>query len=209
MNMNKFSIEATATNRQYVDGPARVNGDENVHQRYFTYQTADGALIAGVSCSVMFTIDRPARDVWPYLQDFNSWQNASKHYYSGELGKLEGKTFRLSDRPNDDGPHYYEVVKVIPEYLIVVNQPVPTDGTSAGLPGLGGVSPGFHVFMLNEHEGRTTVSVMMDHSSISEAKNDQEALKPWRDVVETHWMTKWCDEFIRNLKARVREGQAH
>src|SRR5262249_29731254 len=120
MTVNKFEVEATVPGRTYYEGPSDVNADERIHARYFTYKTKD-ALVAGDCYCIMFTIDRPAKEVWRYLRDFNLWQNEHHHYYSGVIGDLEGQTFRLSDKPNDPGPHYYEVLKVIPEYLIVIN----------------------------------------------------------------------------------------
>jgi len=206
MTVNKFSVEGTVPARTYYEGPADFNGDERIHARYFAYQT-DAGLVVGDTYSIMFTIDRPAKDVWRYLKDFNLWQNEHNHYYSGVLGDLEGKTFRLSNKPDDPGPHYYEVLKVIPEYLIVINQPIPADGSSAELPGLGGISPGFHVFMLNEHDGKTTVSVFMQHAARAETKNEQEALEPWREIVETDAQPKWREDFIRTLKRLVYEGR--
>ena len=46
--------------------------------------------------------------------------------------------------------------KVVPEYLIVVSQPVLTDDEVAryGLPGFGGASAGYHVVMLNDFGGK-------------------------------------------------------
>lgn len=202
-NCNRFDIESTAQDRNYYEGTVDINGDERIHSRYYTYRRGE-RLIAGVATSVMFTLDRPAKDVWPVLKDFNLW-NRGHHHYSGVVGDLEGRTFRLSDQPDEPGPHYFEVVKVIPEYLIIINQPVPADGSTAGLPGLGGVSPGFHVFMLNEHEGKTTVTVYMDHATVSETQDEESALKPWREVLEGHWRIKWRQDFIRNLKALVRQ----
>lgn len=188
--------------RTYFEGPCDVNGDEQIHARYYAEQ-ADEGLVVGDCYSVMFTIDRPSKDVWKYLKDFNLWQNEHNHYYSGVVGDLEGRTFRLSSKPNEPGPHYYEVVKVIPEYLIVINQPVPADGSTAGFPGKGGVSPGFHVFMLNEYQGRTTVSVFMTHAARAVESDEQAALQPWREIVERDAQPKWRNDFIRTLKRLV------
>lgn len=202
MTTTTFVLERTVLDRKYFDGPEHVNGDECVRQRYFTYPTAEG-LVAGVAAGVMFTIDRPAKAVWTILKDFNLWQNEHRHYYSGALDQLEGKTFRLSKVKDEAGPHYYEVLKVVPEYMIVINQPVPSDGSSAGFPGLGGVSPGFHVFLLNEFCGKTTVSIYMEHSSRTVGTSEHDALQPWRNVVESAWFPKWRDHFVRTLKRLV------
>lgn len=203
MTVNTFHIESTHQGRTYSAAPSHDGGDERIRQRYFTYQT-DKGLVAGVSVNVLFTLQRPARVVWPIISDFNVWQNlGTAHSYSGILRELEGKSFGLHVGPNDRRPHYYEVVKVIPEYLIVINQPIPADGSSAGYPGKGGVSPGFHVFMLNEHEGRTTVSIYMEHSAIADSADAEEALAPWRESRAPAYLSKWRDEFIPSLKNLV------
>jgi uncharacterized protein YndB with AHSA1/START domain len=207
MTVNRFSVEATIPARTYYEGPSDVNDDERIHARYFASQT-DAGLVVGDTYSIMFTIDRPAKEVWRYLKDFNLWQNEHQHYYSGVVGDLEGRTFHIGLRADEPGPHYYEVLKVIPEYLIVINQPVPVDGSSAGLPGLGGISPGFHVFMLNEHAGKTTVSIFMEHAArVAEGTSVEEALRPWRALLDTDAQPKWREKFIRTLKRLVYEGR--
>jgi hypothetical protein len=194
----------------FYEGPTDVRGDVRLHFRYFTYRTAMG-LAAGCDMSIMFTIERPAKEVWPYVKDFNLWQNAYQHYYSGVLGDLEGKSFALGMNPNDLGPHRHEVLRVVPEYLLVVSQPVPKDGTPSGLPGVDGISPGFHVVMLNEHSGNTVVTVFMEHASYAsrtQDMTDEEALGPWRrPEMASEWHRKWRDDFIPTLKKLVYEGK--
>jgi hypothetical protein len=196
--------------RSYVEGPADHQGDVYLQAKYFTCRS-DIGMVAGCDFNVMFTIDRPARVVWPYIQDFNLWQNSYGHYYSGAFGDLEGKTCRISAKPNDPGLHQYQVLRVIPEYLIVVSQPVLDDGTaSTGLPGLGVVSPGFHVVMLNEHGGKTVVSILMEHASLMEGVSgtqtmtEEQALSPWRDkLMVPEWLRKWRDDLVPTLKELV------
>ncbi len=205
MSVNQFSIERTIAGRTYYDGPTSTKEDEHVRQRFFTFKTESGKLAAGVIGTVMFTLHCPATKVWPILMDFNHWQTEHKHLYSGIVGELEGKTFHLKIEANQPGPYFYEVVKVIPEYLIVFHQPIPKDGSAGGLPGLGGLSPGFHVFMLNEHSGRTTVTIFMEHASVAGTENAEEALRPWRKVVNAEWMPKWRQGFVDTIR-RLVEG---
>lgn len=207
MSLNTFHIERTEPGRTYHEGPTHINGDEKINDRYFTFRTEAGRLAAGVIGNVMFTIDRPAKEVWPVLKDFNRWQREHKHEYSGVIGDLEGKAFHLKIDASQPGPYSYEIVKVIPEYLIVTHQPLPKDGSSGGLPGLGGVSPGFHVFLLNEHEGKTTVTIFMEHAAVAESDDVEEALRPWKKVVDAEWLPKWRSGFIRTIKRIVHEGQ--
>jgi hypothetical protein len=203
----------TAADPNYYDGIDEIHEDVRQNTRLFTYRCAEG-LVAGNRTSVSFSIDRPASEVWPYARDWNTWQNQSSHYYSGILGDLEGKTFSLSLQPNDtERPHFYHVLKVMPEHLIVIHQP-PNPGDDAeptGLPGYSGVSPGFHVLMVNEHGGKSEIHVVMEHAAVMARPSDPElsdddSLAPWRELLP-EWHRKWRDEFIPNLKKLVYGGE--
>src|SRR4051794_30240256 len=98
----KFSSDGTVQAPTYYDGPADVTGDVHLRIRYFTYQTEAG-MVAGRNTNEMFTIERPAKDVWPYLKDFNLWQNAYGFAYSGIVGDLEGGNFYISARLKSSG----------------------------------------------------------------------------------------------------------
>jgi hypothetical protein len=169
-------------------------------------------IVAGSNLSMMFTIDRPPNQVWPYFKDFNRWQ--SGFHYSGVVGDLEGDTFRISLEADRPGPHQYKVLKVIPEYLIVIDQPVPAETEDVYyeglLPGMRGVSPGFHVYVLTEHEGKTIVTMISNHACLMEDSSrhhemtEDEALRPWRERnILPEGLRKWRDEIIPALKALV------
>ena len=163
--------------------------------------------MAGTATSVIFTLDRPAKDVWPYVKDFNLWQSDYGHKYSGVIGDLYSREdltigdqpFHLSDEPTDpesEGEADYVVLMSVPEYVVVCYQPVPEDGST------GGVSPGFHVFMLNEHQGRTTVSVLMEHAHRTQGQSEDEALKRFRQSGESS-RDKWLNVLIPTLEKLV------
>jgi uncharacterized protein YndB with AHSA1/START domain len=192
------SGEGTVVAPRFYEGLVNIDRDVRQHRRYFTYQTAEG-LVAGYAVSVMFTIGRPAKDIWPHFKDFNRWQH-SHHHYSGVVGNLEGKTYRIGSHPGDPGQYDYHVIRVIPEHLIVVSEPVPADGST------GGVSRGFHVFMLNEHEGKTIVSILMEHSFRTQDKSAEDALGYWRGMAP-ELQTKWRENFIPALKKLVDESR--
>src|SRR6266516_5614783 len=139
LRRDRLSPRDGTVDATYYEGHAHADGDERMNIRYYTYRT-DAGLVAGATTSVMFTVDRPARDVWPYLKDFNLWQSAYDHYYSGVVGDLEGLSVGGSDKPIDSpGELPYEVIRAIPEYLIVLAQPAPEEGAAleeTGLPGL-------------------------------------------------------------------------
>ena len=203
----------TATAPKYYDGIDEVHDDVKLNTRLFTYRGDEG-LVAGNRTSVSWTVDRPASDVWRYARDWNTWQSQYDHWYSAPLGDLEGKTFSLSKEPNDtERPHFYHVLKVMPEHLIVILQP-PNPGSDAeptGLPGFAGVSPGFHVFMCNEHGGKSECHVVMEHASVMARPSDpeisdEEALAPWHQLLP-EWHRKWRDDFIPTLKKLIYEGE--
>ena len=195
--------------KHYEETPVNQN-DIHISAQYFAYSTPEG-VVSGTNLNVMFTLNRRAKEVWPKFKDFSRWQKG--HLYSGVLGDIEGKMFYLSaDRAaagvKEPGQKeirlLYQVAKVIPEYLIVLRQPVETNRVEV-FPGLGGVSPGYHVFMLNEHEGKTTITALMNHASLMQAASqgaemsDEEAIRPWRAMMQ-EGIRKWRDEFIPDLK---------
>jgi hypothetical protein len=199
--------QGTARTPKYYDGYEDVDGDFRQRLRYYTYRTERG-VVAGAVVNVTFTLERPAKEVWPSFQDFTLWQDAYEHYYSGTFGELEGKTFRIGRSPNEPGPHPYVVPRVIPEHLIVISQPIP-EQPLPGLPGFGEVSPGFHVFMLIERDGKTAVDILMEHASYaswSQETTDEEALAPWRRMTPD-WQLKWRDIFVPTLKMLVHDGK--
>jgi hypothetical protein len=184
---------------RWYESFADVNGDEQVHSKLYSF-VDDGQLVVGTTKSVMFTVDRPADEVWPVLKNPNLWQSEYGHHYSGVVGDLEGKSFRLGDKPNDEGPPQYNVLRVIPEHVIVVDQPGDWEG---------GVGPmdGFHVFMLNEHGGRSTVTIIMQHALQPTDQTEEEVIAQLRES-QPELQRKWRDVFIPKFKELVYEREA-
>jgi hypothetical protein len=181
----------------WTDGPKDVVGDVRIQQRFYREDTAAGRVV-GKTLSVLFTVDAPAARVWLHLKDFNPWQNAYGHYYSGVIGDLEGRTFRIGASADDlDGPHQYQVVRVIPEHLIVVLQPQ----TAAP-----GQSPDSHTVMLTEQDGASIVSIVMQHATLlDDPADEEETLASWQEVARES-QRKWRDIFIPTLKEQVANG---
>jgi hypothetical protein len=196
-------------NFEIHQGPRRDEGDLHLNRQFFTYEI-DAGLVAGSLLSVMFTIERPAKDVWPYFKDFNLWQNQLSHFYSGVVGDLEGDEFFLT-LDKDKRGWRYDVLRVIPEHVMVVSQPFPEPGEDVSVPGHGVVSPGFHVFMLNEHEGKTVATILMQHASLmadaaaGETMTAEEALEPWSGM-GVEGVRKWAEDFVPTLRKLIDEG---
>lgn len=192
---------------KYSEGPSDVTGDVSVRIRYVTYQTDQG-LVAGRNNNDVFIIDKPAKDVWPYFKDFNVWQTGYGYHYTGVVGDLEGSAVRIVpiNTPKDNNANEtmlgtpYEVLKVVPEHLIILYQPPPEDGST------GGISPGFHVFTLNEQAGKTVVTIFTSHASRAKDKTEEELLTPFRSGAE-ETLRKFRDSFIPALKKAVYDGK--
>jgi hypothetical protein len=202
------SLEGTVTAPIFHEGRADSQGDVKLRSQYMTYRTSEG-VVAGVQLNVMFTLDRPAEVVWRYVRDSTLWQSGYGYHYTGVMGDLYSRedlglgteTFDIVVRKPGEpeaafGP--YILLHAIPEYLIVQFQPVPEDGSN------GGISPGFHVTMLSEHDGRTTVTVNMEHLSRTTDRTPEEALADWRAVMaKADGLDFWRDHFIPTLKELV------
>jgi hypothetical protein len=166
---------------------------------------------------MMWSHDAPRERVWPYAKDFNLWQNVGGYYYSAVLGDIEGQPFSLGFEPSEvenvefHDSAFYKVEKVIPEYVLIVSQPVLTDEQvkAYGMTGYGGYSAGYHVLTLNDFGGKTTVAIATEHASVMARPGDpmtrEEALAPVRNSGISH-LHRWRDLFIPKLKQLVDEG---
>jgi hypothetical protein len=199
----------TVTAPIFHDGPSHNQDDVHLNARTFTYETS-GGLVTGIQLNVMVTLDRPANEVWRYVRDSTLWQSGYGYYYTGVLGDLYSRedlglgteTFDIMVRKPGEpelkgGP--YILLRAIPEYLHVQFQPVPEDGSN------GGISPGFHVTMLNEHDGKTTLTVNMEHASRTTTAAVDEALAE-RLAEVTDGLGFWRDHFIPTLTDLVYNG---
>jgi hypothetical protein len=212
----RASVDGTVQSPKFHDGDADTNGDERLSYRLYSYGRGADRVV-GAQWSVMLELDRPAKDVWLNFKDWSRWQSQYGYNYSGVVGELYSDpdrdlgeetfhiTFKMPDGTERDTTDY-RVLMVIPERLVVVFQPVQPQGVVRWEDGSqGGMSPGFHVMMLNEHDGKTAISVLMEHSSRRPDLTDDEALDWWRPVAaEVHRF--WRDIFIPNLKNIVYEG---
>jgi hypothetical protein len=88
-------------------------------------------------------------------------------------------------------------VRVIPEHLIVVLQPQMAAA---------GQSPDSHTIMLNEHDGKSTVSIVMQHARLlGEGDSEAETVAFFQDMAKES-QRKWRDIFIPTLKQQVAAG---
>jgi uncharacterized protein YndB with AHSA1/START domain len=177
----------------YTDGPDDVHDDVRMTQQYYIHDTPSGRMV-GKTSNVTFVLPSGPADVWPFLKDFNQWQNGDSHYYSGVVGDLEGKTFnlRLTADAEGRGPDQYHVLRVIPEHLIVLRQPGEWEGGAS-------VADGFHVFVLTHHRAGSLVSVFMQHARRVEDREAEATAQAWLREVASDSRRKWLEVFIPTL----------
>jgi len=203
----------TVSAPRVYDGPSRSDDGAIVDSRLFSYDT-DAGLVTGYEISVQFTLNGTAAEVWPFVKDWNAWQNSYGYYYDGVVGDLYSdesldlgkETFRITVKspevleklglPSDAEwtTDDYVVLRVIPERLFVIFQPVN--------PSLGNVSGGIHAFVLTEHDGKTIVTGNMEHGSRTTDKSEEETLEHWRTGA-AEVCRFWRDVFIPNLQNLV------
>lgn len=186
--------------------PADVQNDVSLRTRVFTYKTGQG-IVSGAIWNVIVTIDRPAKQVWPYLKNWNLWMSPFRwpgvvgDLYDREERDFEKGTFRLTVPTTPPREvNYYQLLSVIPEHLIVLYEPI-VEGDDRG-----GISPGRHVYMLNERDGKTIVTITMEHAHRTQAQTQEEAADSWR-ARGKQVQQQWRDKFIPALKKLVYAGQ--
>lgn len=187
-------IERSPSIIQYLDGTSEAQADVRLQFRYYTRSFVEWDMV-GVVASISFMLDAPVAKTWPYFKDFNLWHYTGNYFYSGVVGDLEGRTFRLSKVPNEAGPHQYRVLRVIPEHLIEWDQPPSW---------MGGAQPydGYGAYMLNEYGQRTLATVLMTHAHRTADQTTVEILEFWRGAVAAA-LVNWRDAFIPTLKKAV------
>lgn len=93
-------------------------------------------------------IDRPVSSVWPLIIDMGSWMAGLNEANDSKPVGVEGEIFRLY------GNFYMEVVKVIPEkMLLLVNLPNTQEGED---------TQGTAMITAQEVDGKTLVSLFMN-----------------------------------------------
>lgn len=174
-------------------------GDVVYNRTVFSY-TLDGEAVAGYVADVQFTIEQPAAVVWLVMRDFNLWQNEFGHFYSRAFGDSPREMVAISDRTDGEPQNFYIVEHIIPEHLIVYSQPV--------LRQKGIKNIGTHVFLLTEHVGGTTISVLMQHAHQAPNLDIEETVKRYRDLLEGDTAHKWSRVLAPTLRKLVMDSAA-
>ncbi len=204
----------TITAPRYYDRIDYKQDDVAYKQKNYTYMSAKGPVVGLVS-SLICTIERPAKDVWPYLKDFNSFEGPFGIRYTGEHDQLVVWGDLYTNEEHDLGQETLQyggtkntwksvpsrVLRVIPEHLLVLFEAIPADGSTDGM------SPGFHTITLNEHVGISHISMMLEHAERLKYETEEEALdnSRWgpKKYDYSRSLSLWKDQFVPKLKELV------
>ena len=175
----------TVTEPRFYEGLDYSEEGFSFRIRHYTHMT-DAGLVVGLAASLMFTLDAPSNEVWPYMKDFNSFEGQYGIHYTGVWGEmytseehdLGQETFQYQGSyEGPDGVVNWSsvpsrVIRVIPEHLLTLFETIPEDGST------GGISPGFHTFILNGHDGKTVVTAIMEHADTHERYDGRGSARP-------------------------------
>ena len=199
-----FASEGTKLNPKYHKIIVTKRNNDIAEVSFYSFKD-NGFSVAGLNLSIEVVIDKPAKDVWPHFKNFNTWTNKTGYYYwddttgkPGIFGDMQGKVVRLG--PKEGGGLEYVVHTVIPNKLIGKKEiPRERDGV---------ISSGDHAFILTENNGKTLITMMMQHESKASHKTEDELLKLWMGFIPrlNQENNYFLDDFIRDLRAAVKAG---
>ncbi|MFK8021575.1 MAG: hypothetical protein AB8B86_17570 [Pseudomonadales bacterium] len=192
-----------------------VLGDDGLTVRRSVFSYNNGAdEVVGTTTSVHFTLDRPAKVVWPIFQNFNLWQTQEGVSFTGAFGDKEGELEYLiyhvgnREKVSIDNSMAFIVQQLVPEHVIVLHSPL-WERVGADGKRLGNRHEGKNVFMLSEVNGKTTVTAVMEHAYHyygADAKSNAEAgLKQRLKIAQNRKRDIW-EGFVPRLRQLV-EGK--
>lgn len=215
-----FSLQASAKSGTRAKPEMHnvfVHGNDRIPlRREVISYLEDGNIVVGTILSLHFTLNKPAKEVWPIFQNFNLWQNQSGYYYSGDFGDSEGGLGYLmfSSRPGAsfDRSQAFIYQQVIPEHSITAYAPafesVDEKGVLRGYKHIGK-----HSLMLTDIKGKTVVTAVFQHNNIFGPDNHDKAkaylastVKAEQEKERKNIKDKWETSFEPKLRALV-EGK--
>lgn len=195
---------------------AKVLGDDGLTVRRSVFSYRNGAdEVVGTTTSVHFTLDSPAKRVWPTFQNFNLWQKQKGVSFSGPFGDKEGEMEYLMYQEGHretvtiDNAMAFNVQQIVPEHVIVLHSPL-FERVGADGKRLGSRHEGKNVFMLTEVNGKTTVTAVMEHSyhyyGPDAKRNAQAGLKQALKTAKNRKKDIW-EGFVPRIRKQVEDNK--
>lgn len=186
------------------------HGDNVVFVNYVVERPAHTPQLKAVEAvlEVRLSVPHPVRRVWPVFIDFNAWMNRfgyvweflpakreNQYAYLGNIGTANDIKYATETRTK------YVVRKVIPEQLIYLDSvPLPIAGKD-------GVWSGHNVMSLREQDGRTEISVFMEHTWYSPTMSLGELRAEARGIMFDIAVAFWRDYFVPDLLSLIETGK--
>ena len=163
-----------------------------------------GLLASEAVVDVRLAFSRPVKEVWRVMRDFNLWHNRYGYEWTGVIGDEENNIVYLG---NKTGTNFgtkipYVVRRVIPERLIYQESlPHPFVDNN-------GFWTGHNVLSFWEEEGRTRVTVYMEHTFFSQQLQLEELRKVASDLMfENGGIGFWRRFFIPDLETLIEKRE--
>lgn len=156
---------------------------------------------------ISVTVAKPVRDVWPVFCDFNSWMNRFGYVWDEVPANKENDYAYLGNVGTSNDLKYgaqtknqYVIRKVIQEQLICF------DSFPYQVPDRDVVFTGHNLMSMREADGKTQISIFMEHTWYSETVRLEELRAEARKVMFEDAVAFWRDYFIPDLLSLIGTG---
>ncbi len=164
-----------------------------------------GLLAVEATVDVRMNFSRPVKEVFRVMRDFNLWHNRYGYQWTGVIGDEENNMVYLSNKKdNKFGTQIpYVVRRVVPNNLIYqesLPHPFPDDS---------GFWSGHNVLSFWEEDGKTKVTVFMEHTFFSQQLSIEVLRKIAADLMfENGGIGFWREYFIPDLERLIERRQS-
>jgi|ERR1700722_8414739 len=186
------------------------HGSNVVFNNYLVDRPAPAQYLRAVEAvlEVNISVAHSVRRVWPIFKNFNLWMNRYGYVWEGLPADNENRFVYLGNTGASNDSAYgsdgsktkYVVRKVVPEQLIYF------DSFPCPLVGKNGLWSGHNVMSLYEQDGRTCISVFMEHTWYSEIMTIEALRAEAREIMFTTAVNFWRDFFIPDLLSQIEKA---
>ena len=201
-----FICAASTTQAIAIEVITTKENDQDTIFSSITIDSRGDELFVNYGHDYMFTIDQPAKKIWPYFRNFNLWM-AGSTYNTDNLEEEVGNTiyFSINDDKNfssvvedtETFRKYMRVHKVVPEQLLVMDS-LTLDEKNISSP---------YIFSFHEHGGKTTIRLFAVYAPAWIPKNKKDELVSSLKVMFDNTDMRWQDVYVPRLKQLVDDGE--
>lgn len=167
-------------------------------------------LAVEAATDISMILPQPLRKVWPVFANFNLWMNRFGYVWDGLPAENENGFVYLRNTAASNDLSYartdksrtkYVVRKVIPEQLIYFDSlPLP-------LADKDGLWTGHNLMSLKDDNGKTRISIFMEHTWYSERMSIEDLRAEARGAMFDAVVAFWRDYLIPDLISQIERGK--